>query len=146
MLDPNLGSQRARPRMAGMGRTRPVPEPTHRAVDIMGFELRIPLALITVIIFQAWRYFPFAFLFILARLQALPAEPEEAAKVDGAAPIQRFRYVILPQLAASSPCSPCSASSGRSTSSTTSTCSRAAVAARRSSSVTNRSTSSAGAT
>ncbi|MFI7464190.1 carbohydrate ABC transporter permease [Nonomuraea sp. NPDC049646] len=60
--------------------------------------LKVPVALLTVIAFEAWRYFPFAFLFILARLQALPAELEEAAVVDGATPTQRFRHVIMPQL------------------------------------------------
>ncbi|NUT40194.1 MAG: sugar ABC transporter permease [Thermoactinospora sp.] len=58
----------------------------------------VPVALITVILFEAWRYFPFAFLFILARLQAMPHELEEAATVDGATPTQRFRYVVMPQL------------------------------------------------
>lgn len=60
--------------------------------------VEVPVALLTVIAFEAWRYFPFAFLFILARIQALPSELEEAAVVDGATPTQRFRYVILPQL------------------------------------------------
>ncbi|WP_157249836.1 carbohydrate ABC transporter permease [Nonomuraea typhae] len=60
--------------------------------------LEVPVALLTVIAFEAWRYFPFAFLFLLARLQALPRELDEAAVVDGATPSQRFRYVILPQL------------------------------------------------
>ncbi|SCG64933.1 carbohydrate ABC transporter permease [Micromonospora humi] len=55
-------------------------------------------ALWTVIAFEAWRYFPFAFLFLLARLQAVPAELEEAARVDGATPTQRFRHILLPQL------------------------------------------------
>jgi multiple sugar transport system permease protein len=53
-----------------------------------------------VILFQAWRYFPFAFLFILARIQAVPDELYEAAKVDGAAPSQRLVYITLPQLRA----------------------------------------------
>ncbi|MFI7451829.1 carbohydrate ABC transporter permease [Nonomuraea sp. NPDC049714] len=60
--------------------------------------VEVPVALLTVIAFEAWRYFPFAFLFILARIQALPAELDEAAVVDGATPTQRFRYVIMPQL------------------------------------------------
>ncbi|MFE3450546.1 carbohydrate ABC transporter permease [Nonomuraea sp. NPDC059194] len=60
--------------------------------------LTVPVALLTVIAFEAWRYFPFAFLFILARLQALPRELDEAAVVDGATPSQRFRHVIMPQL------------------------------------------------
>lgn len=53
-----------------------------------------------VILFQAWRYFPFAFLFILARIQAVPEDIYEAARVDGAAPSQRLWYITLPQLRA----------------------------------------------
>jgi multiple sugar transport system permease protein len=70
----------------------------------LGWDAGIPFlsqsstALATVIVFEIWRYFPFAFLFITARLGALPADVEEAARVDGATPWQRFRFVILPQL------------------------------------------------
>jgi multiple sugar transport system permease protein len=64
------------------------------------FGIPVPTALLTVIVFETWRYFPFAFLFLLARLQAVPAELEEAAIVDGAAPTQKFRHIILPQLSA----------------------------------------------
>jgi multiple sugar transport system permease protein len=53
-----------------------------------------------VILFQGWRYFPFAFLFILARIQAIPEDMYEAAKVDGAAPSQRLWHITLPQLRA----------------------------------------------
>jgi multiple sugar transport system permease protein len=67
-------------------------------LSIFGWHVDIPLALFTVIAFEAWRYFPFAFLFLLARLQAVPAELEEAALVDGAAPSQSFRHILLPQL------------------------------------------------
>lgn len=63
------------------------------------FTLSIPLALITVIVFEAWRYFPFAFLFILAALQSQSHEINEAAEVDGATLSQRFRYITLPSLA-----------------------------------------------
>ena len=66
-----------------------------RPVDFLG---RAPYALATVIAFEVWRYFPFAFLFITARLLAMPKEVEEAAVVDGTSLLQRFRYVILPQL------------------------------------------------
>ena len=58
-----------------------------------------PFALISVILFEGWRYFPFAFLFILARLQAVPDELYQAAAVDGATPVQRFFHITLPQLA-----------------------------------------------
>jgi multiple sugar transport system permease protein len=58
----------------------------------------VPTALLTVIVFEGWRYFPFAFLFVMARLHGVPRELEEAAVVDGATPLQRFRYVLFPQL------------------------------------------------
>ena len=67
-------------------------------MSILGFDFTVPLALSMVIVFEWWRYFPFAFLFILARLQAIPAVYDEAAQVDGATPIQRFWYITLPQL------------------------------------------------
>jgi len=61
-------------------------------------EVTLPLSLTMVILFEGWRYFPFAYLFLLARLQAVPRELDEAAIVDGATPLQRFRYITLPQL------------------------------------------------
>jgi ABC-type sugar transport system permease subunit len=64
-------------------------------IDFLG---RAPDAMVTVIFFETWRYFPFAFMFITARLVAVPREMEEAAVVDGAGIWQRFRYVVLPQL------------------------------------------------
>jgi multiple sugar transport system permease protein len=67
-------------------------------VSLLGLDVDVPVALLSVIAFECWRYFPFAFLFLLARLQALPGDLEEAARVDGATPVQRFRYVVLPQL------------------------------------------------
>jgi multiple sugar transport system permease protein len=76
--------------------SEPIAFLTQARGTFLGVE--VPVALLTVIAFEAWRYFPFAFLFILARIQALPAELDEAAVVDGATPTQRFRYVIMPQL------------------------------------------------
>jgi multiple sugar transport system permease protein len=55
-------------------------------------------AMLTVIVFETWRYYPFAFLFLTARLQAVPHDIEEAARVDGATPLQSFRHILLPQL------------------------------------------------
>lgn len=67
-------------------------------VSLFGLELSVPLALLTVIVFEGWRYFPFAFLFILAALQSLPKSIDEAAVVDGATISQQFWYITLPQL------------------------------------------------
>ena len=83
-----------------LGWDEPVPFLSQRdySVGLFGVDVTVPLALLTVIAFEAWRYFPFAFLFIIARLQALPGELDEAAMVDGTSIWQRFRYITLPQL------------------------------------------------
>ncbi len=57
------------------------------------------LALPAVILVDIWQYTPFFVLILLAGLQALPKDPYEAAKVDGASIWQLFRYVTLPMMA-----------------------------------------------
>jgi len=56
------------------------------------------LALFIVILFEGWRYFPFAMLMILARLQAIDSTLYEAAEVDGANILEKFWFVTLPEL------------------------------------------------
>ena len=52
-------------------------------IDLFGLvALPITTALASVIAFEAWRSFPFAFLFITARLEGMPDTLEEAATVD----------------------------------------------------------------
>lgn len=67
-------------------------------LSLFGTEFEWPVALTMVILFQGWRYFPFAFLFFLARLQSIPEELYEAAKVDGATLTQRFRFITMPDI------------------------------------------------
>ena len=83
-----------------LGWKQPIPflSQQHGTINLFGLGIGVPTALLVVIVFEAWRSFPFAFLFILARLQAIPPELEEAARSDGATPTQVFRYIILPQL------------------------------------------------
>ncbi|MCR2812863.1 sugar ABC transporter permease [Microbacterium sp. zg.Y1090] len=83
-----------------LGWSEPVAFLSDRAlpVSIFGWQVDLPVALITVICFEAWRSFPFAFLFLTARLQAVPDVLDEAARIDGATPTQRFRHILLPQL------------------------------------------------
>ena len=64
----------------------------------LGYLSTRGLALLLVIIFEAWRYFPFAMLMILARLQAIDNTLYEAADVDGANLWQKFRFITLPEL------------------------------------------------
>jgi multiple sugar transport system permease protein len=50
------------------------------------------------IVMSVWQFFPFVLLSILARLQTIPEELYEAAKVDGASAVRRFTHVTLPQI------------------------------------------------
>jgi multiple sugar transport system permease protein len=52
----------------------------------------------SVILMSIWQFFPFVLLSILARLQTIPPELYEAAKVDGASAVRRFLHVTLPQI------------------------------------------------
>jgi multiple sugar transport system permease protein len=83
-----------------LGWDKPIPflSQEEGEIALFGLSIGVPTALLTVIVFEWWRSFPFAFLFILARLQATSPELEEAARVDGATPTQVFRHIILPQL------------------------------------------------
>ena len=58
----------------------------------------LPMALSMVIFFDAWRYFPFSFLFILARLQAIPSDLYESVQVDGGGLTRQFISITLPQI------------------------------------------------
>jgi multiple sugar transport system permease protein len=56
-------------------------------------------ALAAVILAVVWQGFPFFAVTLLAGLQAIPAELYEAASLDGAGAVQKFRNVTLPGLA-----------------------------------------------
>jgi len=58
----------------------------------------MPNAMISVIVVGAWKYFPFVVIAVLARLQTIPDELYEAARIDGAGAWSRFWDVTLPQL------------------------------------------------
>jgi multiple sugar transport system permease protein len=55
-------------------------------------------AIVSVLIIDTWGNLPFVALILLGGLQAIPTEPYEAARVDGAGPIAMLRYVTLPLL------------------------------------------------
>ncbi len=55
-------------------------------------------AFAAIIVANLWVATPFDIMVLLAGLQGIPDEPVEAAVIDGAGPVQRLRYVILPLL------------------------------------------------
>jgi multiple sugar transport system permease protein len=65
----------------------------HRPIWLLG-----PNTMWAIVIPSVWRGLPFAMLIFLAGLQAMPTELHEAAAIDGAGPLRRFRYITLPLL------------------------------------------------
>ena len=55
-------------------------------------------AMAAVVVANWWRGFPFFGVSYLAAMQAIPREQYDAASVDGAGPLKRFRHVTLPAL------------------------------------------------
>jgi len=61
--------------------------------------LQVPwLAMGWVVLIASWKAFPFYSLVILAALQSVPQEIYEAAKVDGASPLQLFWRITVPSI------------------------------------------------
>ncbi|HEX2279851.1 MAG TPA: sugar ABC transporter permease, partial [Candidatus Tectomicrobia bacterium] len=56
------------------------------------------LAMLSIILVNAWRGIPFFAISLLAGLQTISQELYEAAAIDGATAVQRFLYVTLPLL------------------------------------------------
>ena len=53
-------------------------------------------ALPSLALVETWQWTPFVMLIVLGGLAALPTEPYEAARIDGASRWQVIRYVTLP--------------------------------------------------
>jgi raffinose/stachyose/melibiose transport system permease protein len=58
----------------------------------------LSLVMITLFVVISWKYFGFHMILLLAGLQGIPREIEEAALIDGAGRWQAFRWVTLPLL------------------------------------------------
>ncbi len=56
------------------------------------------LAMLSLVLVDLWQTAPFAFLILLAGLQAVPPEVYEAARIDGASPRQILLTITLPLL------------------------------------------------
>jgi raffinose/stachyose/melibiose transport system permease protein len=56
------------------------------------------IVMYTLFVIVSWKYFGFHMILMLAGLQGIPKELEEAARIDGAGRREVFRYVTLPLL------------------------------------------------
>ena len=56
----------------------------------------LDLAMVTVIVLNIWKGYPFSMVLELAGLQSIPPELYDAAKVDGAGALSTLRYITLP--------------------------------------------------
>ena len=52
----------------------------------------------SVIFIVSWEWLPFATLILLTALQSMSSEQLEAAEMDGASALSRFRYIVLPHM------------------------------------------------
>jgi ABC-type sugar transport system permease subunit len=87
MLNPDIGVVNWSLRGAGL-------------IDESIYWLATPnMAMLSTIMLNVWKYTPFVTICVLARLQTIPLELYDAAKVDGAGPLRRFFDITLPQLA-----------------------------------------------
>ena len=66
-------------------------------LDPIAFFSTAPLFSIGIIV--AWQWVPFATLILLTAMQSLDREQIEAARMDGAKAVARFRHIIVPHLA-----------------------------------------------
>ncbi len=65
--------------------------------QVLWFTEQVPNAIL-IIANTVWHMLPFAMLIILAGLQGVPVELREAAKIDGAGPLQTHLQVIIPTI------------------------------------------------
>ena len=59
-------------------------------LSLFGFEIKLRLALTTVIMFEIWRYFPFSLLIYFSKTSGCSKDLYEAAEVDGAGPFKNL--------------------------------------------------------
>ncbi|MDP9362694.1 MAG: sugar ABC transporter permease [Chloroflexota bacterium] len=67
--------------------------------DLVQFLANPSLALWSVVVVAVWQGTPFFTMMFLAAMQAIPSEQYEAAALDGATAVRRFRDITLPSLA-----------------------------------------------
>jgi len=70
-----------------------------KAVGLAPFDFFGAAPLLSIIFIVSWQWLPFATLILFTAIQSLDGEQVEAAEMDGASALSRFRYIVLPHLA-----------------------------------------------
>ncbi|WP_186394116.1 carbohydrate ABC transporter permease [Stappia sp. TSB10GB4] len=69
-----------------------------KALGLPPFDFLAHAPLASIILIVAWQWLPFATLILLTALQSLDKEQLEAAEMDGASALDRFRFIVLPHM------------------------------------------------
>ncbi|QSG10969.1 ABC-type sugar transport system, permease component [Halapricum desulfuricans] len=77
--------------------------PVNIILDSLGMETTYwfgepGVAFPLIVVMHVWRNVPFYAISLLAAMNSIPKEQYEAARLDGAGPLERFRHVTLPQI------------------------------------------------
>ncbi len=70
-----------------------------KAIGMQPFDFFAAAPLASIIGIVSWQWLPFATLILLTAMQSLDSEQLEAAEMDGAGPLARFRHIMLPHMA-----------------------------------------------
>ena len=70
-----------------------------KSLGLAPFDFLSQAPLASIIGIVSWQWLPFATLILLTAMQSLDSEQIEAAEMDGAGPVSRFAYIVLPHLA-----------------------------------------------
>lgn len=77
--------------------------PVNIVLDSLGLETTYwfgdpQMAFPLIVLMHVWRNVPFYAIALMAAMNSIPETQYEAARLDGAGPLQRFRHVTLPQV------------------------------------------------
>jgi len=72
-----------------------------RVLGLQPYDFLSQAPLASIVLIVSWQWLPFATLILLTALQSLDSEQLEASEMDGAGPVSRFAFIVLPHLARS---------------------------------------------
>jgi len=65
-------------------------------IDPVNWTIEMPTAYIAIVVAVVWQWTPFVAVILLGGLTTIPIDVLDAARIDGATPWQRLRFVVLP--------------------------------------------------